>query len=65
MSDAFLPRMQAALGGSYVVERELTAGGQSRLFLATDANLPRQVVVKLLPPAAASLEHPQMHSTYK
>ncbi len=53
MPDAFLPRLQAALGGSYTVERELTAGGQSRLFLATDANLPRQVVIKLLPPELA------------
>lgn len=53
MSDAFLARLQAALGGGYVVERELTAGGQSRLFLARDANLPRQVVIKLLPPELA------------
>lgn len=53
MSDAFLAKLQAALDGSYVVERELTAGGQSRLFLATDANLPRQVVIKLLPPELA------------
>ena len=53
MPDAFLPRLQAALGATYVVERELTAGGQSRLFLARDANLPRQVVIKLLPPELA------------
>jgi serine/threonine-protein kinase len=53
MPDAFLATLQSALGGAYVVERELTAGGQSRLFLATDAFLPRQVVVKLLPPELA------------
>lgn len=53
MSDAFLAKLQAALDGDYIVERELTAGGQSRLFLATDANLPRQVVIKILPPELA------------
>ncbi len=53
MADAFLATLQAALGDDYVVERELTAGGQSRLFLARDADLPRQVVIKLLPPELA------------
>lgn len=53
MSDAFLTTLQAALGDEYVVERELTAGGQSRLFLASDAELPRKVVIKLLPPELA------------
>ncbi|MEX2181312.1 MAG: serine/threonine-protein kinase [Gemmatimonadaceae bacterium] len=53
MPDAFLRRLQDALGATYVVERELTAGGQSRLFLARDANLPRHVVIKLLPPELA------------
>lgn len=53
MTDAFLATLQAALDGEYVVERELTAGGQSRLFLASDAELPRQVVIKLLPPELA------------
>ncbi|MBX3173546.1 MAG: serine/threonine protein kinase [Gemmatimonadaceae bacterium] len=53
MEDAFLSRLQAALDGHYVVERELTAGGQSRLFVAVDANLPRHVVIKLLPPELA------------
>lgn len=53
MSDTFLATLQAALGDDYVVERELTAGGQSRLFLASDAQLPRHVVIKLLPPELA------------
>lgn len=53
MEDAFLARLQAALDGHFTVERELTAGGQSRLFLATDARLPRHVVIKLLPPELA------------
>lgn len=53
MADAFLATLQAALDGEYIVERELTAGGQSRLFLASDTELPRQVVIKLLPPELA------------
>lgn len=53
MADAFLGTLQTALGDDFVVERELTAGGQSRLFLARDADLPRQVVIKLLPPELA------------
>ena len=53
MADAFLATLQAALDGEYIVERELTAGGQSRLFLARDVDLPRQVVIKLLPPELA------------
>ncbi len=53
MTDDFSARLQAALGGAYVLERELVAGGQSRLFLASDAFLPRHVVIKLLPPELA------------
>lgn len=53
MADAFLATLQAALDGEYIVERELTAGGQSRLFLASDTELPRHVVIKLLPPELA------------
>jgi serine/threonine-protein kinase len=34
----------------YIVERELTGGGMSRLFLARDRSLNRQVVIKVLPP---------------
>jgi len=47
-------RLQAALGDAYRIERELARGGMSRLFLATEASLNRQVVVKLLPPEMAS-----------
>src|SRR5438093_2584362 len=48
------PRLQAALGDAYHIERELGGGGMSRLFLATEASLHRQVVIKLLPPEFAS-----------
>ena len=47
-------RVQAALGDAYQVERELTGGGMSRLFIATERSLHRQVVVKLLPPQLTS-----------
>ena len=53
MSDDFASQLQDALGGAYLLERELTAGGQSRLFLASDALLPRHVVIKILPPELA------------
>ncbi len=53
MEDSFLTTLQQTLEDDYVIERELTAGGQSRLFLASDSQLPRQVVIKLLPPELA------------
>ena len=46
-------RLQSLLGDGYRVERELTGGGMSRLFLATDLLLDRAVVVKVLPPELA------------
>ena len=49
-----LQGLQIALGHAYRVERELTRGGMSRLFLATEASLNRQVVVKVLPPEFTS-----------
>ena len=52
--NGLLNRLQAALGDAYRVERELARGGMSRLFLATEMSLNRQVVVKLLPPEMAS-----------
>ncbi|HSJ62419.1 MAG TPA: aminopeptidase [Gemmatimonadaceae bacterium] len=69
-------RLQEALGDVYRLERELPGGGMSRLFLATEASLGRQVVIKLLPPdtagevsvarfqreiqTAATLQHPHI-----
>jgi eukaryotic-like serine/threonine-protein kinase len=55
VSDVFLAsRLQAALGDAYRLERELPAGGMSRLFLATETSLDREVVIKVLPPELAS-----------
>ncbi len=53
MSD-FQTRLQDTLGSAYRIERELGGGGMSRLFLAHEATLHRQVVVKVLPPELAS-----------
>lgn len=54
MSSDLQERLQAALGDAFRLERELARGGMSRLFLATEASLNRQVVVKVLPPEFAS-----------
>jgi eukaryotic-like serine/threonine-protein kinase len=69
-------RLQAALASSYQIERELGGGGMSRVFVATETALGRQVVIKVLPPElaaglsvdrfrreiqlAASLQHPHI-----
>jgi len=47
-------RLQAALGDAFRIQKELGGGGMSRLFLAEEASLHRQVVVKVLPPEFAS-----------
>jgi hypothetical protein len=55
VNDLLLPaRLQAALGDAYALERELGGGGMSRLFVATERSLNRQVVIKVLPPELAS-----------
>ena len=46
--------LQQKLGPSFTVERELTGGGMSRVFVAFDATLGRRVVVKVLPPELAA-----------
>ena len=48
-----LTRLQNALGNTYAIERELGGGGMSHVFLATERQLDRQVVIKLLPPDLA------------
>lgn len=47
-------RLRETLGGTYRLERELPAGGMSRVFLAEEIALGRQVVVKVLPPDMAA-----------
>jgi eukaryotic-like serine/threonine-protein kinase len=69
-------QLQAALGDAYQIIRELPPGGMSRLFLAAEVSLDRQVVIKVLPPelttevsaarfqreitVAAHLQHPHI-----
>ncbi len=50
MNDTFRDTLQAALGASYQLDRELGGGGMSRVFVARDMQLGRDVVVKVLSP---------------
>src|SRR3989475_12617649 len=47
-------RLQAARGDAYRLDKELGGGGMSRVFLAEEVRLGRQVVVKVLPPEMAA-----------
>ena len=49
MNDTLLVQLRAALGARYLLERELGGGGMSRVFLAGEPELERQVVIKVLP----------------
>jgi TolB-like protein len=46
--------LQQSLGAGYTLERELGGGGMSRVFVAQDHALGRNVVVKVLPPELAA-----------
>ena len=47
--DDFSKRFAEDLRGTYRIERELGGGGMSRVFLAREIGLDREVVIKLLP----------------
>ena len=74
--DDLRPRLEKALEGQYIFERELGGGGMSRTYLARERALDRRVVVKVLAPEllagisverfrrevlmAAKLQHPHV-----
>jgi serine/threonine-protein kinase len=49
-----LGQLEHALGTAYRLERELGGGGMSRVYLAEEVALGRQVVIKVLPPDLAA-----------
>ena len=54
MGGGFAPdlreQLQRTLGDNYTIERELGGGGMSRVFVAREVELGRDVVIKVLPP---------------
>jgi hypothetical protein len=53
MADLLRDRLQSSLGAAYTLERELGGGGMSRVFVARETALGRDVVVKVLAPDLA------------
>jgi serine/threonine-protein kinase len=53
MPDFLRDQLQTALGPAYTLERELGGGGMSRVFVARDEALGRDVVVKVIAPGKA------------
>lgn len=47
-------RVQESLSGTHTIDRELGGGGMSRVFVASETRLGRQVVVKVLAPELAA-----------
>jgi len=50
MTDALRDQIQATLGDSHTLERELGGGGMSRVFVAEETRHHRKVVIKVLSP---------------
>ena len=47
-------QLQSSLGTAYILDRELGGGGMSRVFVAHESALDRDIVVKVLHPDLAS-----------
>ena len=54
MSDDLRGQLQTTLGAAYTLDRELGGGGMSRVFVAHETALGREVVVKVLTPDLAA-----------
>ncbi len=54
MADKLVDDLKRALGDAYTIERELAGGGMSRVFVAKEHALGREVVIKVLPPDLAA-----------
>ena len=50
----FRDQLQESLGTTFTIQRELGGGGMSRVFLARDESLGRDIVIKVLPPELAA-----------
>ena len=50
MPESLRAQLQSTLGDGYTLERELGGGGMSRVFVARENALGREVVVKVLAP---------------
>jgi serine/threonine-protein kinase len=53
-SDRLRDQLRTTLGSAYAIDRELGGGGMSRVFVARDVGLERDVVVKVLSPELAA-----------
>ena len=53
MTDPLRQELQRSLGTAYTIERELGGGAMSRVFVARDERLAREVVVKVVSPTLA------------
>jgi serine/threonine-protein kinase len=58
MSSDLADRLQKALEGSYVIEREVGAGGMATVYLARDRKHDRSVAVKVVHPELAAVLGP-------
>ena len=54
MTSDLRAQLQAALGATYTIDRELGGGGMSHVFVARDEGLGREIVIKVLAPALAA-----------
>jgi serine/threonine-protein kinase len=55
MSAIVIERLNAALSGRYVVEREVGQGGMATVYLAEDVKHGRKVALKVLKPELAAV----------